>query len=238
MPLLLAGCSPEWYRENANNEVYDIVDQKRQPLVSEERQELAFSIEPQLVSVDEVGVPGELENFWGTPRPDPEQVTVDFEELAEGTSEAASPPASSSEEGGGSPPPGPDERAEDPADTVDPPDAASPEQQTLEDETASGQDSPSTPLQQPAAGEGDPGATEASPAVEPDASSDASPSEAPEVADGDVPAETDEPRPYGSGDRAVPLGVETAPGSRPGPQRPGDLPGATGTHRGSRRRLP
>ena len=89
--LLLAGCSPEWYRENANNEVYGILDQKRQPLVSEERQELAFSIEPQPVSVDEVGVSGEREDFWGTPPPDPEEVTVDIEGLGEVTSEAASP---------------------------------------------------------------------------------------------------------------------------------------------------
>ncbi len=95
--LLLTGCSPEWYRDNANVEVYDIVDRKRQPLVSEERRELAFSIEPQFVSVDEVGSPGELENFWGTPKPEPMEVTVDVDSEADGARGESAPEVESPE---------------------------------------------------------------------------------------------------------------------------------------------
>ncbi len=223
--IFLAGCSPEWYRDNADAEVYEIVDQKRRPLVSPERREIAFSARQDFLALDAVGGAGELDDFRRTPPPEPEEVVVDIQEIldeagarASKADEAAgleSPEAPAPPQGGEPPAPEPEAPPPQSADEIDPaagPDGAAAAAAGSESsEPAAGSESSEEPAAAGGASEnraeGTGGAAAATPAP-------------PDEQDPGAAADSSAPPPSGATDASA-EGEPAAPESAPDASAPG-----------------
>ncbi|HVR73842.1 MAG TPA: hypothetical protein VMT52_05895, partial [Planctomycetota bacterium] len=94
--LHVAGCSPEWYRRSADEEVYPILDGRRKTLVSTEAlgEEMGpFRVEQTPLALAAVGSVGEVEDLKRVPAPRPTEEAVDDPGTAPGTGPPPAPPA-------------------------------------------------------------------------------------------------------------------------------------------------
>ena len=153
-PLLLLGCSAEWYRQSADDEVYTILQSKRnQVVVVEERRASPFSATQELVRLDTVGETRPVEALRLTPAPEPAEIEVDIQTILESADEVES-----DEPGEGEPAAVPDDA--DPA-TSGPSDLATPSAPESSDPARSAPETtaPSAPSTS------DPGPPESAPAA-------------------------------------------------------------------------